>query len=101
MRKFIAMELDDDVLDIQSHHPSLNLDISSPRNFGIDKIKSQVIHDPEVDEIAKIEGSCDKGVEFVRMLYTYRSLSRAIPDTVSNVSSSLTRQLSHTCCPRR
>lgn len=78
-----ATDLEVDVLNIQCYHPSFSLDISSPRNFAIDNIKSQVIHDKEAEDVARIEASYDQGIELVHMVYTFRSLSRAIPDIVS------------------
>lgn len=71
-----------DNTNLQCYDPSLSLNASSSRDYGIDKIRSQIMYDPELDEVAKIEASRDKGTNFVRMVYTYRSLSKAIPDVV-------------------
>jgi hypothetical protein len=71
-----------DNANFQSYDPSLSLSTSSSRDYTIDKIRSQVMYDPELEEVAKIEASRDKGMIFVRMVYTYRSLSKAIPDVV-------------------
>lgn len=76
------IEAYNDNTNFQCYDRSLSLNESSNRDYSIDKIRSQVIHDPEVDEVAKIEASRDKGMVFVRMVYTYRSLSKAIPEVV-------------------
>ena len=82
------MEIDFEVLDMQCYRPSLNLDISSAKDFGPDNVKFEVITDKELDDIAKIEEHYSRGMELVHMVYTYRSISRSIPDNVSDKSSS-------------
>jgi hypothetical protein len=71
-----------DNTNFQSYDPSLSISASSGRDYSIDKIRSQIMYDPELEEVAKIEATRDQGTIYVRMMYTYRSLSKAIPDVV-------------------
>lgn len=78
----MRIDLQNDIPNIQCHEPILNLDLLSPIEFDCDTIESQANADPEIDDVIKI-GACTKaGAQVVLMLYSYRSISRAIPDEV-------------------
>ena len=76
-------EFYNDVEKLQCYDPLIIISEYSPCDYNTDNIKSQVIHDPEVDEVSLIEAAYEKGNHHVRMVYAFRSVSRAIPDIVS------------------
>lgn len=80
------MEIDFEVLDMQCYRPLLNLEFSSPKDFGPDNLKFETLTNKELDDIAKIEEYYSRGMEFVHMVYIYRSISNSIPDNVSDNS---------------
>lgn len=77
------MEVDDEILDIQCYHPHLNLNVSSPANFDSNNVESAKAGDKELEEILKVEELYDEGIELIHMVYTFRSVSKSIPDSVS------------------
>ena len=76
-----------DVEKLQCCDPPIIVSEYSSSDYGIDNIRSQAIHDPEIDEVSLIERSYEKGNHQVRMVYAFRSVSRAIPDIVSCLAS--------------
>lgn len=76
-------EFYNDVEKLQCYDPLIIINEYSPCDYNSDNIKSQVIHDPEIDEVSLIEAAYEKGNHHVRMVYAFRSVSRAIPDIVS------------------
>ena len=76
------IDLRGDVQNIQYHKPILNLDLSPSREFDTDTIGSQGTLDPDLDDMIKIEACLEAGAKVLLMLYSFRSISRAIPDEV-------------------
>jgi hypothetical protein len=77
------MEYYNDVEKLQCCDPPIIVSDYSSSDYSIDNIRSQAIQDPEIDEVSLIERSYEKGNHQVRMVYAFRSVSRAIPDIVS------------------
>lgn len=77
------MEYYNDVEKLQCCDPPIIVSEYSSSDYSIDNIRSQAIQDPEIDEVSLIERSYEKGDHQVRMVYAFRSVSRAIPDIVS------------------
>ena len=75
-----ALVLDDNVPDIQHSASSLDVEIASPQTMWADHQGYFTTFAPEMDFIAKIENLVEKGHALVHMLYTYRSVSQAIPE---------------------
>ena len=77
--------LDDDVPCIQ--FSSVSVEIGNPftdNKVGyVDHIGFQTRFGAETEKIATIDALLEKGQYFVHMLYTFRSVSRAIPMIVS------------------
>jgi hypothetical protein len=81
------MEYYNDVEKLQCCDPPIIVSEYSSSDYSIDNIRSQAIQDPEIDEVSLIERSYEKGNHQVRMVYAFRSVSRAIPDIVSCLAS--------------
>ena len=74
------INLKDGVPDIQHASSSLHVDISASSQSWVDYQGYFTTFAQEMDFVAKIEGLTEKGQELVHMLYTYRSVSQAIPE---------------------
>ena len=75
-----ALVLDDNVPDIQHSGTALDVEISSSHSIWADHQGYFTTFSPEMDFIATIENLVEKGQALVHMLYTYRSVSQAIPE---------------------
>lgn len=81
VRNLENFELEDDVPNIQYTPLSLEFEICSsgnPVGFA-DHNGFQTEFGHEMDSIARIEALLEQGQYFVHMLYTFRSISKAIP----------------------
>ena len=80
---------DEEILDTQCYHPYLNLNVPSPGNFDSDNVESAITGDRELEEIIRVDELCDEGIELIHMVYTFRSVSKSIPENVSQHRSAL------------
>jgi cytoplasmic FMR1 interacting protein len=74
------IDLADDVPNIQSAPSSINVEIASASNAFADHQGYFTTFAQEMDFIAKMESLSDKGMVLINMLYSYRSVSQAIPE---------------------
>ena len=71
-----------DVQNIQYHKPILNLDPPPSREFDLEAMGSQGTRDPDLDHMIKVEACFEAGAQVLVTIYSFRSISRAIPDEV-------------------
>lgn len=75
------LHLEDNVPNIQYKNSSLSVEISSSSNTSWQDHNGYfTTFGQEIDFIAKIETLVNKGTELIHTLYTYRSVSQAIPE---------------------
>lgn len=80
MKFMKRLSLDDNVPNIQSSSSSLNVEIAVAHNSFADHQGYFTTFGQEMDFIAKLESMVDKGTVLINLLYTYRSVSQAIPE---------------------
>jgi hypothetical protein len=85
--KLQQMQLDDDVPSIQYFPLSVEMELTSITNpvSYIDHKGFLPTFTAEVDMTAKIESLVEQGQDFVNVLYTFRSVSKAIPEVVRSI----------------
>lgn len=75
-----SMHLEDNVPNIQCANATLVVELVSPTNTWADHQGYFTTFGVEIDYIAQIETLANRGTELISTLYTYRSVSQAIPE---------------------
>lgn len=75
-----SMHLEDNVPNIQCANATLVVELVSPTNTWADHQGYFTTFGVEIDYIAQIETLTNRGTELISTLYTYRSVSQAIPE---------------------
>ena len=77
----------DDVPNIQFTPLSIDFETSSLSNpvAYADHVSFRTQFGVEIEQMAKIDGVLEHGQHYVHMLYTFRSVSKAIPQLVGDV----------------
>jgi cytoplasmic FMR1 interacting protein len=91
--KFInALSLDDAVPNIQFSSSSINVEITTTHNAFSDHQGYFTTFAQEMDFIAKMENLAEKGKVMIHLLYTYRSVSQAIPEISMDLPADATAE---------
>lgn len=75
-----GLSLEDDVPDIQYTSSSLSVEVASVQSAWADHQGYFTTFTQEIDFVAKMENLVEKGQVLINVLYTYRSVSQAIPE---------------------
>jgi cytoplasmic FMR1 interacting protein len=86
------LNLEDDVADLQCSSASLNAEAST-HNVWSDHQGYFTTFSAEIDFIAKMESLVDKGQALIHVLYTYRSVSQAIPEISMDLPPDATKEM--------
>ena len=86
VKDLCAFDVSDDVPNIQFTALSIDFEaasLSNPVSYA-DHVSFRTQFGSEIEQMAKIEAALEQGQYFVHMLYTFRSVSRAIPSLVKH-----------------
>jgi cytoplasmic FMR1 interacting protein len=86
VRDLSSFDLADNVPNIQFSPLSIEYEKASYSNpmAAVDHRTFHTLFASELEQISRIEQVMEQGNYFVHMLYTFRSVSKAIPSVVSN-----------------
>ena len=84
VQRLSAFDLLDDVPNIQAHPVSLEYEKSASANplISADYRFFHTIFATDTDQIFRLQQMVDQGTYYVHMLYTFRSVSKALPAVV-------------------